>query len=168
MLANQILEQFKVTPGTSAIVAVQRVREHIDNQPNPLKYANSFLKRLDIPFIGNQKKAYVFIMTAVEQALNNQTDIASIISKANQRIVSITDMIGPGAFYVEEEYASEKETITSTSRKGSKGEKAKEIYLQFKDSKSEKDIIDLIEVELEVTKQNAYTYLYNVKKKLLK
>jgi hypothetical protein len=70
-------------------------------------------------------------------------------------------MLGPGAFFVSDENQNQ-----DINKKGpSKRSIAQEIYLQNKD-KGEKVIIELVQKELNVTKQNAYTYIYLVKKDL--
>lgn len=166
MLPDQLLGTFKVNSSTGMIRTVQIVREHLDKQPNPLKYANNILKQLQIPFVGNQKKAYVYVMTAVEQAMHNRVNIEEIISRANQRIDHITNIMGAGAFLVEHEFDNEKEAIVTKGKLGSKSARVKEIYLEFNGKITEKDLLDKIEQELEITKNNAYTYLYNLKKKL--
>ncbi|NBP58525.1 hypothetical protein EBU71_18720 [bacterium] len=164
-VANELLKKIDVQRGTSENRAIQRTREYLDCQPNPLKTANLIMSKFDIPAIDNIKKAYVFVMTAVEQSMKSETpDIQTIMQKANSRINRITDIIGPAAFVVEKEDNVNK--AAPGSRKGSKREIAKTIYLENKESKSDKEIIALISTELEVTLQNAYTYLYNVKKLL--
>ena len=168
MTADQILKTFKLSSETSSIRAVQLVREHLDNQPNPIKFANNILKQVDVPFIGNQKKAYLYVMTVVEQAMQNRVNIEEIMTRANQRIDHITKMIGPGAFYVEEEFTNEKEATVTRGKLGSKSARVKELYQEFNGKISENDLIDKIQEELEITKNNAYTYLYNLKKKLNK
>lgn len=168
MTADQILKTFKLGSETSFVRAVQRVREHLDDQPNPLKFANNFLKQANLPFIGNQKKAYLYVMTAVEHAMLNRVNIEEIMNRANQRIDHITNIIGPGAFYVEEEYNTEKEAIVTKGKHGSKSARVKELFEQYNNKITELELIDKIQEELEITKNNAYTYLYNLKKKLNK
>lgn len=169
MESTQILKTFKLEPNINLGRAVERVREHLDRQPNPLRYANTFLKNLSIPAIDNQKKAYVYVMTAVESAMNNQINIEQIIERANSRINHITDMMGPGAFYVPEDNIEVKPGKSGKSvRHGSKSESVREIYFENKDKLSDKEILDLIQEELDISKNNAYTYLYNLKKKLNK
>jgi len=104
----------------------------------------------------------------VEQAMFNRVSIEEIMDRANARIDHITKIIGPGAFYVEEEFTNEKEATVTKGKLGSKSARVKELYLEFNGKISEKELIDKIEVELEVQKNNAYTYLYNLKKKLNK
>lgn len=168
MTADQILKTFKLGSEDSKVRAVQTVREHLDNQPNPLKFANNILRQVGVPFVGNQKKAYLYVMTVVEQAMFNRVNIEEIMDRANARIDHITKIIGPGAFYVEEEFTNEKEATVTKGKLGSKSARVKELYLEFNGKIPEKELIDKIEIELEVTKNNAYTYLYNLKKKLNK
>lgn len=165
--ADELLKKLDVARGVSVTRAIQRTRDYLDNQANPLKAANHIITKFDIPPIDNVKKAYVFAMTAVEQSLKTDSpSIETIMEKANARIARITDIIGPGAFVVEKEENTNK--AAPGARKGSKREVAKSIYLEFKDKIGDKEIIAKIAEELEVTTQNAYTYLYNVKKLLAK
>ncbi len=165
--ANELLKKIDVKREGSVNRAIMQTRDYLDNQVDPLKTANQIISKFNIPPIDNVKKAYVFVMTAVEQSMKTNTpDIKAIMDKANQRISRITDIIGPGAFVVEKEVNENKSA--PGSRKGSKREVAKTLYLENKDTKSDKEIISLIAEELEVTAQNAYTYLYNVKKLLAK
>lgn len=159
---SEILTHLKIKKGTSDTIAIQAVREYLDRQSSPLKAANAIISKVGIKPIDNRKKAYVFAMTTVEHALHNMTpNIESIINKSNERIERITDMIGPSAFIMRDENENKE-----LSKKGpSKRSIAMEIYLQNKD-KGEKFIIDLVQKELQVTKQNAYTYIYLVKKDL--
>lgn len=166
-VANELLKKIDVKRGTSENRAIQRTREYLDDQPNPLKTANQIMSRFNIPPVDNVKKAYVFVMTAVEQSMKSESpDITAIMDKANSRIGRITDIIGPSAFVVDKEENVNK--AAPGSRKGSKREIAKSLFLENKETKSDKEIIALIAEELEVTTQNAYTYLYNVKKLLAK
>lgn len=165
--ADEVLKKLDMSRDISINRAIMRTREYLDNQANPLKAANHIITKFNIPPVDNVKKAYVFAMTAVEQSLSTDApSIETIMDKANNRIRRITDIIGPSAFVVEKEVNENKST--PGSRKGSKREVAKSLYLENKDSKTDKEIIALISAELEVTTQNAYTYLYNVKKLLAK
>lgn len=168
MTADQILKTFKLSSETSTVRAVQIVREHLDNQPNPLKFANNILRQVEVPFIGNQKKAYLYVMTVVEQAMQNRVNIEEIMTRANQRIEHITNIIGPGAFYVEEEFTNEKEATVTRGKLGSKSARVRELYQELNGKITEAELIGKIQEELEVTKNNAFTYLYNLKKKLNK
>lgn len=167
MTSSELLSKIKVKPEFYLGRAVAMTREYLDRQPDPLREANKILTGFGIQKLDNVKKAYVFVMTAVEQSMNSSSpSIETIIQRANQRIDRITDMMGPGAFIVEKEVKEGKVVITKSKKGGSKGAIAMEIYLANKD-KDDKSIIDLIQNELEVTKQNAYTYLYNAKKKAI-
>lgn len=164
-VSSNVLFELNIKPNAIPTVAVQAVREFLDSRPDPHKAANALLHKFGISPIDNRKKAYVFAMTSVEQSLNNNTPtIESIIKKANERIEKITDLLGTGAFT---DYTKINGETTSPDRKGSKRKLATDIYMQNKD-KSDKYVIELIQKELEVTKQNAYTYLYLIKKDLNK
>ena len=58
-----------------------------------------------------------------------------------------------------------KGTAVSKARKGSKRDVARQIYLENR-GKDEKEVIAIVAKEMEVTLQNAYTYIYLVKKDL--
>lgn len=159
--ANEVITKLKVDEKMSPTVVVQTVREYLDGQPNSLKAANAIINKFGIKPIDNKKKAYVFAMTAVEHSLKNMNpSIEAIIQRSNERIERITDMIGPGAFT---DYESKPQD--DTNKKGSKREIAREIYLEHKD-KGDKQVIALVQEALGITKQNAYTYVYLVKKDL--
>lgn len=161
--ANEVLSKLKILPNTIPTRAVQQVREYLDSHPNPLKAANAILNKYGVPPLDNCKKAYVFAMTSVEQSLNNNVPkIESIINKANERIERITDILGSGAFT---DYTNVNSETSSPDRKGGKRKIAMDLYLEHKD-KGDKFVIELIQKELQVTKQNAYTYVYLVKKDL--
>jgi len=168
MHINEVISKLKVTPQSSPNRTVELVREFLDKQANPLKVCNEINVPIGIPSETNRKKAYLYTMVAVEQNLfHSPTNIEKIMERANSCMKNITDLIGPGAFYVEE--AEEKEPIDSEGnvRHGSRRKVALEIYQENSD-KSEKEIIALISESLGVTKQNAYTYVYLIKKDLKK
>lgn len=158
-----ILNKLRIEPGSSTTRAVTTVREFLDNQRNPLGAANSILVHHGMKPLLNSKKAYIYALSIVEELVNDrEIVIKDIMSKANARIERITDIMGPYAF-VEEQPASVEEPST---KKGGKRAIARELYYKYKDSKSDKDIITLVEKELKVTKANAYTYIYLVKKEM--
>jgi len=158
---NEVITKLRVNDKMSPTVVVQTVREYLDNQPNSLKAANAIVNKFGIKPFDNKKKAYVFAMTAVEHSLKNMTpSIEAIIQKSNERIERITDMIGPGAF-IDYENKPQEDSL----KKGSKRDVAREIYLEHK-SKGDKQVIKLVQEALGITKQNAYTYVYLVKKDL--
>ena len=163
--ASEILSKLNIQRNMSEVRAIQMTRDYLDNQVNPLRAANYISQKFNIPQNDNVKKAYVFAMTAVEQSMKSENpNIQAIMDRANARIDRLTDIIGPRAFVVEKEDNPNK--AEPGSRKGSKREIAKTIYLENKATLDDKAIIALIADELEVTQQNAYTYLYNVKKLL--
>lgn len=165
--ANEILTKLDIQRNMSEVRAIQQARNYLDSHANPLRAANHIVQKFNIPPIDNVKKAYVFAMTAVEQSLKSENpNIQAIMDRANARIDRLTDILGAGAFVVHKEDNPNK--AAPGARKGSKREVAKSVYLENKETKSDKEIIELISQELEVTAQNAYTYLYNVKKLLAK
>ena len=160
-----LLNSLNIERNGSEIRAIQHTRDYLDNHPDPLRAANSIIGKFKIPPLDNVKKAYVFAMTAVEQSMKHDyPTIEAIMKRANDRITHITDMIGPAAFVVEKEENLNK--APSGSRRGSKREFAKSLYLDNKDTMNDKEIIALIATEMQVSMPNAYTYLYNVKKLL--
>ena len=163
--ASEILSKLDIQRNMSEVRAIQKTRDYLDSQANPLRAANFIIQKFNIPHIDNVKKAYVFAMTAVEQSMKSDApNIQAIMDRANARVSRLTDIIGPAAFIVQKEDNPNK--AEPGSRKGSKREIAKTIYLENKAKLDDKAIIAMIADELEVTQQNAYTYLYNVKKLL--
>lgn len=161
-ISSDILNKLKINENTCINRAVQAVREYLDSQPDPHKAANVLIGRFGIQPIDNRKKAYVFAMTTIEQNLNSTSKIENIVSKANERINAITDMLGSSAFV---DYTDVNGKTTSGDKKGNKRKLATEIYNEHKD-KGDKFVISLLEKELDITKQNAYTYVYLIKKSL--
>lgn len=158
---QEILRKFDVTSNTSVNKAIQLVREHLDSNPDPLHAANVILKKVGISPLDNKRKAYVFTMTTVEQSMiSNNPTIEDIIRIANKRVKVITNILGPNSFVNTEEQDAE-----VYAKKGNKRAIAKQIYLDNKD-KGDKYVIELVQKELDISKQNAYTYVYLVKKDL--
>lgn len=159
--SQEVLKKFGINSDTSINKAIQLVREHLDSQTDPLYSANQILKKFGVSPLTNTRKAYIFTMTTVEQSMFNQTpSIEQIIKKANSRVKAITDMLGPHAFA-----STEQTDVDIYAKKGNKRSIAKQIYLSNKD-KGDKYVIDLVQKELNISKQNAYTYVYLVKKEL--
>lgn len=157
----KLISRLNISKEASPTLTVQKIREFLDGQPNPLKTANEIIKTAGLQPIDNRKKAYVFAMTTLENTLrNSKPNITEIMTRANERVERITDMLGPSAFVMRD---SNQEDLKSKSP--SKRSLAKEIYLENID-KGEKVVIELVQKELSVTKQNAYTYIYLIKKEL--
>lgn len=161
-ISSDILKKLKIKEDTCTTRAVQAVREYLDSQPDPHKAANTLIGKFGIQPVDNRKKAYVFAMTSIEQSLTSTPKIEKIISKANERINAITDMLGSGAFV---DYTDINGKTTSGDKKGNKRKLATELYNEHKD-KGDKFVISLLEKELDITKQNAYTYVYLIKKSI--
>lgn len=160
-----LLNSLNIKRSGSEGQAIQNVRNYLDNHPNPLRAANIIIGKFNIPPLDNVKKAYIFAMTIVEQSMKHDYPIIeTIMKRANDRITYITNIFGPAAFVVEKEDNPNK--APSGSRRGSKRELAKSLYLDNKDTMNDKEIIALIAAEMQVSMSNAYTYLYNVKKLL--
>jgi hypothetical protein len=157
---EDILRKFNIASNTSVNKAMQIVREDLEANSDPLYAANAILKKIGIAPASNHKKAFIFVMTAVEQSMfDRKPTIEEIINKANSRVKSITNMLGPEAFRDQEDIAA------LEPKKGNKRAIAKDIYFTNKD-KGDKYVIELIQNELKVSKQNAYTYVYLIKKEI--
>jgi hypothetical protein len=159
-ISSDLLKKLQINENTCVNRAVQAVREYLDSQPDPHKAANALIGKFGIQPVDNRKKAYVFAMTSIEQNLISTPKIESIISKANERISAITDMLGSGAFV---DYTDINGKTASGDKKGSKRKLATELFNEHRD-KGDKFVIALLEKELGITKQNAYTYVYLIKK----
>jgi len=159
-ISSDILKKLNIKEDTCTLRVVQAVREYLDSQPDPHKAANALIGKFGIEPIDNRKKAYVFAMTSIEQNLTSSPKIDKIIAKANERINNITDMLGSGAFV---DYTNVNGTTTSGDKKGNKRKYATELYNEHKD-KGDKFVISLLQKELDISKQNAYTYVYLIKK----
>jgi hypothetical protein len=160
-LSQEVLKKFGIDGTTSVNKAIQLVREHLDSQSDPLHAANVILKKFGVTPLTNTRKAYIFAMTSVEQSMITDTpNIEVIIQKANSRVKAITNMLGPYAFN-----SAEQEPVEVYAKKGNKRNIAKQIYIDNKD-KGDKYVIELVQKELSISKQNAYTYVYLVKKDL--
>lgn len=162
MNLSEFYKKINVNPNDCTTRNIQNLREYLDSQSNSLKAANAILHKFGIPPVNNCKKAYVFAMTSVEQSLKNNYKIESIINKANDRIERITDILGSNAFV---DYTNVNSNTNTPDKKGGKRNIARDIYLQNKE-KGDKFVIELIQKELNISKQNAYTYVYLVKKDL--
>jgi hypothetical protein len=157
-----ILKKLHLEPGSSTTRAINITREFLDNQRNPLGAANSILVEHGIKPLLNCKKAYIYALSVVEDLVNSrEIVIKDIIDKANSRIDRITDIMGPYAF-VDDSPVDE----LPVTKKGGKRAVARELYYKYKDTKDEKSIIELVQKELGVTKPNAYSYIYLVKKEM--
>lgn len=161
MINSGVLEKLKVQVGMSPIVAIQRTREYLDSQPDGLKAANSLLLKMGLPVENNQRKAYVFLMSAIENIVQSKPlAVKQIALRAEESINKIKDLIGKNAFI---------ETTTpnkvKNKKKASKRFIAMEIFQQYRD-KGDKFVIEKISETLDVTKPNAYTYFYLIRKDL--
>ena len=164
---NAVMSKLQLVPGMSPNRAIQSVREFLDNQPDSLQAANRIMSAFDLKPETNKRKAYVFAMAAIENAVKQESlDPKDIMDRANVSIDRIVRSMGPGALEMPIEVQ-----VTPNgkprSKKGSKRAVAKQLYLENRD-KGDKVVIDLIAKALDVTVQNAYTYVYLVKKELTK
>lgn len=166
--AKEVISKLKLEVGMSPIRAIQKTREYLDRQPDQLKAANDIIVKFGLAPETNRKRAYVFAMTAVDQIINQgNTDKELLLEKSTTRIDSLTSLVGPGAFAVEDQAGTTTVdgVVKPKGKKGSKRMVARELYLEFK-SQGDEFVIQKIVEALEVTKQNAYTYVYLVKKDL--
>ena len=155
---QQMLKTFNVSSDMSVNKAIYCVRETLEGHHDPLFAANDVLRKIGIKPLTNTKMAFIFVMTAVEQTMKNITpNIEDIVKLSNKRTKAITDMLGPGSFNIDHSVIEPK--------KGSKRQIAKNLYLAHCE-KGDKYVIELVQKELNISKQNAYTYVYLVKKEL--
>jgi hypothetical protein len=157
---ERILTKVGLTRGMSVNAAIVRSSEFIDTQTDPLKFSNAVLQALDIPipYISEPNQAKTLALAAIEQLVimevfdpSKTAEIA--ISKYEKIKKKMPYAFGEGA------------VVISTARRGAKRDVARQIYLESK-GMDEKDIIALVAKELDISPQNAYTYIYLIKKSL--
>lgn len=159
MLAtDKLMSKLNLSKGMSVNRAIVQSSEYIDSQSDPLKASNTIMKNLGMPqfeFV-EPTQAKVMALASIEQLLvMDEFDP----EKANEIATSKFERLRNKMPY------AVKGTVVSKSRKGAKRDVAKQIYLENK-GKSDKDIIAIVAKEMNITLQNAYTYIYLVKKDL--
>ena len=158
-----ILARMRIKHTKSVSYAINMAREYLDNSKNPLGAANAILVDHGIQPMLNSKLAYIYALTVIETLVNGQeVDATNVEELSKRRIENITRKMGAGAF-IEEVITSINEP---SSKKGGKRAIAREIYFKHRSNKKDKEIIDIIAKELEVSKHNAYSYIYLIKKEM--
>lgn len=164
---TDLMTKLKLEPGMSPTRAIRSIREYLDAQPDPLKAANKIMYAFGLKPETNVRKAYIFAMTAIEKQMNDgAVDPKAVLEKADARINNLTQILGPTAFKMPDVAVTmESGKAKVKGKKGSKRAIAQQLYIENKD-KGDKVVIDLVAEALGVSKQNAYTYVYLVKKDL--
>lgn len=158
-----VLTRMRIKRNSSVAYAINMAREYLDNSKNPLGAANSILIDHGVKPHLNSKVAYIYALTVIESLVKGEEIApASVVERSETRINNITRKMGAGAFK-EEVVASIDEPST---KKGGKRAVAREIYFKYRVDKKEKEIIDIIAQELQVSKPNAYSYVYLIKKEM--
>lgn len=154
-----ILDRFDLTKGMSINLAVLQTREYIENQVDPTRFANSIIHNLKVPLEYNTdtEQVKILALAVVEQLLvMEKFDPEQAAELAVAKLTKISKKM-PFLF--------NKPIVEVVKKKGAKRDVATQVYLKNKDLDT-KSIVSLIAKELDVTTQNAYTYLYLIKKSL--
>jgi len=158
--AKELLKKFGITESTSKLVMVQRVREYIDNQSNPLRACNAILLKLGVKvqIENSMRKARVYAMTAFDEALKQGTefDPGSVVRIAEARLVKIENYLGREVVQTIEE---------KPQKEVSKAETARRIYTENQE-KTSKEVAAIIAKELNLEMQAALTYFYSARRSL--
>jgi hypothetical protein len=158
--AGDLLKKFGITVNTSRLVMIQRIREYIDNQPNPHRTCNAILLKLGvkIQLDNSMRKARVYAMTAFDEALRQGTefDPSTVLSIADTRLIKIERYLGREV--VVDYNTVEKKTV-------SKSEIARKIYSENQD-KPGKEVAAIIAEELGIERQAALGYYYSARRSL--
>jgi len=98
-MSAAVLKKINVSQGMSPVIAIQRTRDYLDNQPDRLKAANQIMSSFGLPNENNQRKAYVFVMSAVEKLVNGE-DVSpdAIVERANRSVVTLKTLIARRGF----------------------------------------------------------------------
>lgn len=153
-----ILTKMDLVKGMGINRAIVQASEFIDNQADPERFANGIIQSLKVPlqYNADMGQAKILALAVVEQLVTKDVFDPEL---AAEYAVGKLDKISkkfPFLF---------KKPITVVQKKGSKRDIASKIYTDNRNLDT-KSIVALIAKELDVTTQNAYTYLYNVKKML--
>jgi hypothetical protein len=157
------LEKFGVTGMDSDSATVQAIRATIQHSPNPLAMANNILRDFGAQpenenVVSAIVKAQAVVLKAKEAArTGSDLNEDEMEIQANEKV---QDMVDKGIIT-----KIQKVGKPTASKKGAKRDRAKELYLSFKD-KPIKEIAVEISAAMDVSLANAYTYIYNVKKML--
>ena len=151
-----VLDGLDMTNVTSPSRAVQMAREKITSARDPLGFANGIIKSFGGNEVKNADAARLTATALIEEAIRNREnfDYKVVEDRVKARVEKLMETVSTP-------------TVTKTARKprGSKREVVKQIYLANKD-KAQKDIVPLVIEALGVSKYNAYTYIYLVRKDL--
>ena len=160
---QKVMKRLDLSKGMSINRAIIRTRDYLDNQSNPTKAANAILHTLEVPvpYIEQPSKANVFALASVEQVL--MQDIFDPISTSKIIELKFNSIRSKMPFCFKDGESTEE--VVSQGKKGAKRAVANQIYSENK-HKDDKEVIALIAEALEVSSQNAYTYLYLIKKSL--
>lgn len=155
---QELLQKFGIKETMSQVVMVQAIRAYIENQPNQIRSCNAILFKLGVPvqFKNEARRARVYAMTAIDEALKQGSDFdpITVTAIANARCDKIDYILGKEILVAEVE---EKVSVKS------KAQQAREIFIQFKDE-STKYIVDKIQEVMGVEKNSAYSLYYSAKK----
>ena len=166
--AKQVLKSYGIKEG-SVVRAIQQVGEDIGLSSDPLAYANSIISALG----GNDQydlaSARIIAKALVEQAMTQEEyDRPEAVTIANQKL----DKIRKDMPYVFAESETAEDRPSTTTRKvkvasvktNDKKPKAKAIFDANKD-KTNGEIAQMIQKELDITYANAYYYVSRVFKR---
>ena len=155
---EKIFDKLSLKKGMSINRAIVYCSEYIDGQTNPLKVANAIIQTLEVPlpYISEPTQAKILALATIEQALVQDTfDPEKAADIATDKFNRIHKRMP---------YAVKGQALTK-SKRGGKRDVARQIYLENK-GLDDKDIIKLVQEALDISPQNAYTYVYLVIKSL--
>jgi hypothetical protein len=154
-----LFKKLDLTKGMSISRAVFQTSDYIDNQIDPIKFANSLIQDLKVPlqYITDNEQVKILALAVVEQLL--------IMDKFDPDQAAELAVAKLGKISKRLPFLFNKPVVEVVKKKGIKRDIATQIYLKNKDLDT-KSIVSLIAKELDVTTQNAYTYLYLIKKSL--
>lgn len=155
---DRILSKFSLQKGMSINRAIIHSSEYIDKQPNPLKACNAIVQTLELPlpYIEELSQAKIVALATIEQLLvQDQFDPVKAAEVATIKFERIRKKMP---------YAVKGGELVR-ARRGAKRDVARQIYLENK-GMDEKEIIEIVRKTLDISPQNAYTYIYLVKKSL--
>lgn len=154
-----IMDKLDLKKGMSVNRAIVNVSELIDNQHDPGKFSNGIIQKLSVPlgYVSDVSQAKILALAVVEQLIvSNPFDPDTAADIAATKLAKLNKKL-PFLF--------KEKLITAPKKKGSKRDAACKIFMDNKHL-SNKEVIALIAKELDVTLQNAYTYVYLIKKDL--
>lgn len=156
---DQVLKKLSLSRGMSVNRAIVSTSEFIDAQPNPEKFANAIIHTLQLPinYVSEMNQAKTLALAAVEKLiLTDGFDPDATAEYAVNKLNVIMKKMP---------YAFSSTAVVSKKRRGAKRDVARQIYTENK-GMDEKEIIKLVAKELDISIQNAYTYIYLIKKSI--